>query len=118
MNSADVLLASSWKELRTEVAAWDTSPGTTADEDMSGFDGFTRFWCEHAVLGVYWIAEQQAGNEVEIYLTPDIELVGFKEPIAEKLDDSLKRKLAESAGWYESAVTVMRKLTEKQISLF
>lgn len=118
MNSTEVLLASSWKELRTEVAAWDTSPGTTANEDMSGFDGYTRFWCEHAVLGVYWIAEQQAGREIAIFLTPDIELVGFKEPLAEKPDDSLKRKLAENAGWYESAATVIRKLTENQMSLF
>ena len=118
MNSAEVLLASSWKELRTEIVAWDTSPGKAVDEDISGFDGYTRFWCEHAVLGVYWIAEQQAGNEIEIFLTPDIELVGFKEPLAETPGDSLKRKLAENAGWYESAATVMRKLTEKQMSLF
>ena len=114
MTTAEVLLASSWKELRTEVTAWDGD----ADESHNGFDGFTRFWCEHAVMGVYWIAKQQVGCEFEIFLTSDIELVGFKTPLAGKSDESLKRKLAENAGWYESARSVMRERTEKQGCLF
>ena len=51
VSEADVLDAH-WQLLRVELTEREDPSG-----EVDAFDGYSRFWCKQAVLGVYWIAE-------------------------------------------------------------
>ena len=109
----DSLYRSKWQELRTEVAAWDA-----VDEPIHGYDGYTRYWCKHAVLGVYWVAEQEGEGELEFMLTTDIDLTRFRDDFDFEVTEDIKLSLAEHVGWHDSAVTVVQTVTNRQLPLF
>ena len=101
MTEASDLFACDWQELRSEVAIWEAT-----GENLHGYDGYTRYWCKHAVLGVYWVAEQQGSNEIEYELTSDIDLVEFGDKFAFTVSDDIKLRLAEHVGWHGSAANM------------
>lgn len=113
MNDPSELFDSEWKELRTEVTSWEA-----VDEELRGYDGYTRYWCKKAVLGVFWIAEQDGDGPIEIMLTTDIDLEGFKTPLPFPADEDLKLQLAQHVGWQETAVRVVSQMIDKQLPLF
>ncbi len=107
------LLEADWKELRSEVGAWDA-----LDEEVSGYDGYTRYWCKHAVLGVNWVAEQDGHSELEYMLTSDIDLSGFRTKLGFEVTDDIRRQLAEHVGWHQSALAIVQSIVERQLPLF
>ena len=113
MHDPEALFSSSWKELRTELTSWEA-----VGEPLRGYDGYTRYWCKDAVLGVFWIAEKYGDEDIELMLTTDIDLEGFRGSLTFPVDDELKRRLAEHVGWYDSAANIIKKMTDKQLSLF
>ena len=113
MQEVAQLFTRAWKELRTEVTTWEA-----IDEPLRGYDGYTRYWCKEAVLGVFWIAEQEDGGDIEIMLTTEIDLEGFKEPLRFEVSEDERIKLAEHVGWYDSATRIVKHMTERQLSLF
>ncbi len=93
-----MLLGAQWQALRIEVFEWDKGEGP----GETGFDGYSRFWCEYAVLGIYWIAEF-SHTRLEIQLTPDIELVAFNCRFEFEPETILKRRLVENTDWLQCA---------------
>ena len=104
------LFHSKWHELRSELSAWE--------DYEECFDGLTRFWCKEAVFEVYWVAERIDKSKYKIYLTEDLELVGFKSPLKEKPSLEWKNKLAEALCWREIATAVISEATGSQLELF
>ena len=107
------LFTADWQELRTEVTTWEA-----IDEALRGYDGYTRYWCKEAVLGVFWIAEQEDDGDIEIMLSTEIDLEGFSEPLPFQMNEAERIELAEHVGWYDSATRVVQQMTDRQLSLF
>ena len=106
------LHTSLWRELRTELQEWDDG------EDIAGFDGLTRYWCEDAVFEIYWVAEKGAEGEYSVYLTEDLQLAGFKTRLAYQPSMGWKRTLAVKLGWQQRAKDILRDLSGTQMELF
>lgn len=104
------LFACDWKELRTEVSPWDDDP----DESIEGFDGYTRFWCRHAVFDIYWVAEVEA-RELTLFLTSDLMLTGFRESLPFSLTAQELVDLARHVGWSTAARSALK---AGQLNLF
>jgi len=99
------LLSAQWKELRCEVHEWD--------DGESGYDCLTRCWCPLAVFEVYWIAERTSVAEYDLYLTDDLRLAGFTEPLDFLATDEWMRELATRLNWYDSARVILGQLKNK-----
>ncbi len=95
------------------MAAWDA-----VGEPLHGYDGYTRFWCKHAVLGVNWVAETEDNAATEYMLTSDIDLTGFRSKLSFQVTDDIRRQLAEHVGWHETAMAVVKSISERQLPLF
>ncbi len=106
------LLSSDWKLLRMEVFEHRDGLGS------STFDGYSRFWCKEAVLGAYWIVEQSDSSTVDIRLTDDVELEGFREELSFRPDSTFKRELLDYCAWEEPIRQVFRPDDARQLSLF
>ena len=106
------LLASDWTLLRVEVSEHD------GDMDVDAVDGYSRFWCKQAVLGAYWVAEKSPGSSLNIHLTEDVELEGFKEALSFQADGRFKRELLDKCGWEEVVRQVFQSDDSRQLSLF
>ena len=104
------LLNAQWHELRCEVYEWD--------DGESGYDCLTRYWCPLAVFEVYWTAERTNAAEHDIYLTDDLQLAGFREPLDFVATDAWKRELATQLNWYDSARVILGQIENKQHDLF
>ena len=104
------LLGAEWKELRSEIHEWD--------DGESCYDCLTRYWCPLAVFEVYWTAERTNPAEHDIYLTEDLQLAGFREPLDFIASDEWKRELATRLNWYESARVILVQIKNKQYDLF
>jgi hypothetical protein len=98
---------SEWKELRSEVSEWDDH-----EEEIHGFDGFTRFWCKHAVFDVYWVAEGRMPGKMTAYLTSDVMLTGFREPLPFECDNDLLVTLAQHVGWARAAQNALQQMLD------
>ncbi len=111
------LLDVEWRLLRIEIFERDEY-GEFYEDEIEGIDGYSRYWCKQAVLGVYWIAERVGRKEYELYLTEDIELEGFEKPLKFKPDMTLKRELLESFDWKSVVFQVLALDETGQLSLF
>lgn len=106
------LLTSDWKLLRMEVYEQGDNV------DASSFDGYSRFWCKEAVLGAYWVAERKSESTLDIQLTDDVELEGFREALSFRPDSRFKRELLDRCAWEEPIRQVFRPDDTRQLSLF
>ncbi len=106
------LLASRWQLLRIEIYETDV-----ADMGRDVIDGYSRYWCQEAILGVYWIAESAAGN-VDIQLTGEIELEGFRAELGFRPDSRFKEMLLDRCDWQGIVREVLNFEEEKQLPLF
>ena len=112
MVSKAEVLAEEWFLLRSEI----TRQSDIEQADM--LDGYSRFWCKHAVLGAYWVAERVEDTTVRLHLTEDIELEGFKEALSFKPDRAFKRELLLRCNWEEVVREVFSLDDTRQLSLF
>lgn len=112
MVSKSEVLAGKWQLLRIEISEHD-EPG-----EITGFDGYSRFWCKEAVLGTYWVAELVGDTKVKIHLTEDIELEGFKEALSFEPDNEFKRELLSRCNWEEVVRQLFPEEPERHLSLF
>ena len=79
----------------------------------SGYDCLTRYWWPLAVFEVYWIAERTSVAEYDLYLTDDLRLAGFTEPLDFLATDDWMRELATRLNWYDSARVILGQLKNK-----
>ena len=98
--------------MRVEISEHDEIDG------IESFDGYSRFWCKQAVLGVYWIAESIEQAKVRIHLTEDIELEGFQEALSFQPDLEFKKELLTRCDWEEVVQQIFPRNPPGQLSLF
>ena len=67
MVSKAEVLAEEWFLLRSEIT------GQNDIEQANTLDGYSRFWCKHAVLGAHWVAERVEDATVRLHLAEDVE---------------------------------------------
>lgn len=106
------MLAGDWFLLRSEIA---TQRGGDRENIL---DGYSRFWCKHAVLGAYWAAERIEDEAVRLHLTEDVELQGFTEDLSFRPDRAFKRQLLSKCNWEEVVRQVFFDHGTRQLSLF
>ena len=106
-------MLSEWRELRTEIRAWDDGGA-----DVQGYDCLTRYWCPEAVFEIYWVAERSLGMEFNISMTEDLELAGFNCVLGFEPSLNWKKELAEAIRWQDGARVVLNGLSGTQLELF
>ncbi len=102
------LLACPWRELRSEISAWED-----VGSGLTGYDGFTRYWCPEAVFDVYWIVEGEPAGDVTAYLTDDLVLTGFRAEISFAIEPGFLKQLAAHVGWVNSVRQVLVQLQDE-----
>ena len=112
MVSKAQVLEGNWVLLRNEIAV------QSGAGQLNMLDGYSRFWCKHAVLGAYWAAELIEDTIVRLHLTEDIELEGFKEAISFTPDRAFKRELLSKCNWGEVVRQIFPRDDVRQLSLF